>query len=122
MLLLAKRHYSTSNSTTTELLIDGEHFCWALEPPSGPMRIPEGTYDLTLEFSPKFQKITPHIQNVPGHSCEEIHQGNFPRDTKGCLLVGFAKDVDFIAYSDLAFESLMRRLTGQQNLTITYTH
>jgi len=123
MNLVVKRLYSTELSTTGELFIFGEHFCWTLEPPSGPMLIPEGTYPIEILMSKRFGEPVPHIQNVPGHDAEEIHPGNFPNDTHGCLLPGFTKDLNYVGYSQVAFDALLLQLRrAKDGLTISYTH
>ena len=54
-------------------------------------RIPEGTYDIVKHVSPRFGQCL-WLQNIPGRSEILIHAGNTPRDTSGCILVGFALD------------------------------
>ena len=60
----------------------------------------------------------PHVLNVPGFDEIEIHPGNFPGDTEGCLLVGFTRLPDMIESSRAAFADLMARLKG--DIQITY--
>jgi len=124
MQLTVRRHTFTDFSTCGELLIDGEFFCFTLEPPNQPMKpccIPAGTYPLVLEYSPRFRLNTPHVLDVPGFTDIEIHPGNYPIDTEGCTLVGKTQDIDYIGQSRQAFEELFGRLVGQKDMTITYT-
>ena len=116
MNLQVRRDLFSTISTQGELLIDGNHFCYTLEPPyktdgSKPRAIPEGTYPLTIRWSPEFNKHVPHVENVPGFTAIEQHIGNFPRDTKGCTLVGLLRgpDPNFIGQSLMAFTRLMAR-------------
>ncbi len=121
MNLLVKRTDKTGVSTIGELLIDGEHFCFTLEPPQP---IPLGAYPLTIRHSPRFQRDMPHVENVPGHEGILIHWGNWAKDTEGCLLVGITKGVinNFIGESKKAFEALFMRLSAYQGaMTICYT-
>ena len=51
--------------------------------------IPAGTYELKVTWSPAFKRWLPLLMAVPGRSGIRIHAGNTPRDTKGCILVGW---------------------------------
>lgn len=114
MNVVVRRDLFTSVSTQGELLIEGDHFCYTLEPPVRhdeikPRAIPEGTYPLTVRWSAEFGKHVPHVENVPGFTAIEQHVGNFPRDTKGCTLVGITRgpEPNYIGSSLKAFHSLM---------------
>lgn len=50
--------------------------------------IPSGFYQLRLSYSPRFKRILPEILNVPQFTGIRIHNGNTPKDTSGCILVG----------------------------------
>ena len=39
--------------------------CYTLEPHTP--KVPNGTYGLIMSPSPKFKKVLPYVQNVPGH-------------------------------------------------------
>jgi hypothetical protein len=123
----------TSKSTTGMLYLDDAFFCFTLEPVTlgegsevKPRAIPVGRYRLTLRHSPRFGKIMPHVEVVKGFEGILIHVGNFPKDTEGCLLVGYGRqNEDFVGRSIAAFGDLMRKLqaaeaAGQENF-ITYT-
>ena len=49
--------------------------------------IPEGTYPVSVTFSPRFKRMLPLIGNVPGRSGIRIHRGTKPEHSKGCILV-----------------------------------
>ena len=128
MNLRVERQTFTSFSTAGDLFIDGEHFCYTLEPkqePPKPYCIPEGTYSLVKRFSPKHGRDVPHVENVPGFEEIEIHWGNFPQNTDGCLLVGRTKGTDFVGASKLAFSDLWEKLVPiwaeGEEINITYT-
>jgi hypothetical protein len=111
-----RRNLYTSLSTQGQLLLDGEHFCFTLEPPiktdgSKPRAIPTGTYPLTIRWSDEFGKHVPHVENVPGFTAIEQHIGNYPRDTKACTLVGEVRGPlpDFIGHSLTAWTRLMSK-------------
>ena len=49
--------------------------------------IPEGKYELKMTWSPRFQKMMPLVNNVPGRSGIRIHTGTIPEHSTGCILV-----------------------------------
>ena len=49
--------------------------------------IPEGSYPVSVTFSPRFKRMLPLIGNVPGRSGIRIHRGTKPEHSKGCILV-----------------------------------
>jgi hypothetical protein len=55
---------------------------------AGETAIPAGSYVVTVEPSPRFQKDLPKINNVPGFEGVLIHGGNSALDSHGCILVG----------------------------------
>lgn len=120
MKLLVQRQLSDGVATLGELLIDGVHECWTLEPTKP---IPAGTYNLIISWSPRFQRLMPLVVNVPGHEGIRIHWGNWAKDTEDCLLVGTTKGVDFVGHSvdefNTLFQKLQNGLEGQE-VTITY--
>lgn len=130
--LRVERHIFTEHSTIGKLFISGEFNCFTLEPAwrtddIKPRAIPEGTYNLVIRYSEKHRRTVPGIQDVPGFSDIEIHPGNGPQDTEGCLLVGEVigpERADWISQSEGAFYSLMEVLLPasekKEPLTITY--
>lgn len=58
----------------------------------GRTAIPVGTYAVKLYNSPKHGPDTPELVDVPGFQHIQIHSGNGPQDTEGCLLFGLARD------------------------------
>ena len=130
MKLLVNRTDFTSLSTEGELSVDGQPFGFTLEPPrkfagTKPRAIPPGTYDVTIRFSPKHNRLLPHVENVPGFDDIEIHIGNWPKDTLACLIVGQKKGHDFVSGSKLEFDALFHKMTEAKEkgepITITYT-
>lgn len=122
MILFIERDTFTANSTTGKLYVGnvvGAPFCYTLEPPEGQMLIPEGTYPFKLIASPKFTEyykypfVVPVLQDVPGHSAEEIHIGNTAKDTLGCTLVGGSRAADSIQESEVAFFGLMHQVLSE---------
>jgi hypothetical protein len=126
MNLLVTRDTFTPFSVGGTLKIE-EHTFYTLEPPrrdEKPCAIPCGTYDVTIRWSEKHKRLVPHVEHVPGFEEIEIHIGNFPKDTLGCLLVGQSKNTDFVGGSALAFEVVFRILSEAREkgepITITY--
>ena len=49
--------------------------------------IPDGSYPVSITYSPRFQKNLPLIDKVPGRSGIRIHTGTLPEHSQGCVLV-----------------------------------
>lgn len=109
MQITLTRTWPSLTATLGSLDIDGVFQCYTLE--RRDVQIPEGTYPVTIQYSPKFQRNMPHIDDVPGRTAIEIHWGNYIEDTDGCVLVGEHKiDADFIGNSIKAFNELYAKL------------
>lgn len=85
--------------------------------------IPAGTY-------PAFRFDSPHIgyqlfqlANVPDRVGIDIHIGNTPKDTQGCILVGNERGqvggADAVLQSKAAFKAFMDHLDGIDRFTLT---
>jgi len=110
--LILKRFTFTDKSITGEISMEGIFQCFTLEPPllsigSSPKAIPEGRYEILMEWSTRFQMNTPHLQNVPERTFIEIHPGNKPEDTEGCILLGQDKNTDWVSGSRAAYAKLI---------------
>ena len=122
------RDKKTDKSTTGKLSVDGIFVCYTLEDIErtgekvyGETAIPTGTYRVVLDFSARFNRILPHILDVPGFEGIRIHPGNTAADTDGCILVGDTRDTDLVGQSRVAFDRLFRKLqaaTDQIQITI----
>lgn len=129
MNILVNRKWFSDRSTQSEVLVDGVHECFGLEPrvavaPIKPRAIPAGTYKVTVRYSPKHKKNVPHVENVPDFEEIEIHIGNFPMNTEGCLLVGTTRGSDVVSNSAAAFIPLFTKISNALHagdpVTITY--
>jgi len=81
--------------------------------------IPEGTYECKLAHSPSRGYDVYWLQDVPGRKDVQIHIGNFPKDIRGCILVGEERGKDQVAHSKRAFDKFMERMGGKDfQLTI----
>jgi hypothetical protein len=84
--------------------------------------LPPGTYYCKEVDSDSFGN-TFEIE-VEGHSCVYFHNGNYPKDTNGCILLGLGYDptVPMITHSKTAFDKFQRLLQDVEsfNLIIEY--
>lgn len=125
MRITVKRQDMTPARTIGRMSIDGEPFCWVLEDAvrAGPKvygktAIPPGTYAVRLTWSPRFQRVLPLLEDVPGFEGVRIHPGNTELDTEGCILVGMGRTADAITESRKAFNALMLRLEKESSITL----
>lgn len=49
--------------------------------------IPALTYHYSVTMSPKFKRLLPILDQVPGREGVRIHRGTHPKHSKGCVLV-----------------------------------
>lgn len=49
--------------------------------------VPALIYKVQVSRSPKFQRLLPLLEQVPGRSGIRIHRGTKPEHSKGCILV-----------------------------------
>lgn len=67
---------------------------WATEKKvRGHTAIPCGRYRVSLYNSPSQKEEVALLADVPHFSMVEIHVGNFPKDTRGCILVGSERTI-----------------------------
>lgn len=86
----------TDTYTMGKFYINNEYFCDTLEDTVredgkkiyGETAIPAGRYDIIITFSPKFKRELPLLLKVPNFDGVRIHNGSYPKDTLGCILVG----------------------------------
>lgn len=108
--ILMRRFSSTSTCTRGELMFHKSKF-QTLEPPK--VIIPNGEYLVRLSLSPTFSKKYPYtvvlggkvpeIIGIPGHSGLRIHVGNYPSETRGCILIGQKGTESSVVNSSLAY-------------------
>ncbi len=113
----------TDQSVTSEVLLNRVQKWYGIEPPNRPQKpccIPAGTYLVVLGHSEHFDMTVPIVQGVAGFSGIEIHPGNFPRDTHGCLCIGEDRGPNDVIQSRVAFDELMSQLAGEEDISITY--
>lgn len=109
MILKVYRLPAVNNAVIGSLLMDGVFICYTLE--NDRLKIPVGVYPLSLYDSPHAGHIVPLLAGVPGRAEIEIHCGNMPRDSKGCLLVGLNHTDDTVEDSISAFDLLLPKIS-----------
>lgn len=92
------------NSGLGRLYFRDVFICDTLENPDKFM--PYGFYPMCVNNSPKFKKELPLI-NIPKHSAVRIHQGNYIKDSSGCVLVGVRNSNRTLSYSLLTLERVI---------------
>lgn len=126
------RNYFRPNYTIGKLFIDDEYFCDTLEPSylgEYPC-IPTGTYTLSLDvISPKYHNRFPYrtlckgrvprLLSVPHREGILIHIGNFPTDTKGCILIGYNTKVGSVLKSTNTFIAFYKKIKSSIYTTIS---
>jgi hypothetical protein len=118
MLLQLRRLVYDNVSTIGKLSVDGLDLCDTLEDVvrapgmkiPGETAIPYGKYKVTIDWSNRFQRLMPHILNVPNFAGIRIHWGNWAFNTEGCLLIGHGSVKDEILNSKIAFNDLWSKL------------
>ena len=65
--------------------------------------VPKGVYNLTYEFSPRFDRFLWELKNVPNRSEVKIHAANYWHELSGCVSLGSRLlDLDKDGFYDLA--------------------
>lgn len=126
MKVTVKRIFKGPEYTIGKMYINNEYFCDTLEDVvraegvkiAGKTAIPAGTYKLRKTYSPRFNKILPLIQDVPGFEGVRIHAGNTAADTEGCILVGENKVKGKVINSRATMEKLMYNLPPSTTIEI----
>lgn len=108
----------TTTATLGEMGINGQSLCYTLEPApgGGPDKkgpIPEGSYTGHLRYDKKDQWRI-QLDDVPKFQGIQIHIGNIPKDTAGCILVGLERDVQngTLGKSADAYQKLKKAFYG----------
>ena len=125
MELQVQRIAKRDTYTIGRLYIDGERFCDTLEDRvrdlnkeakvKGQTAIPTGRYKVFLTYSPRFKRILPLLCDVPHFTGVRIHRGNTAKDTEGCILVGYNREVGKVLDSAATEQRLMAILQNAAN-------
>ena len=79
------RNQSSGTAITGRLVINGRFFCNTLERKG--YEIPALCYPVRVTMSPRFKRLLPIVQNVPGRSGIRFHRGTKPQHSTGCVLL-----------------------------------
>jgi hypothetical protein len=110
------REPSTEKLTYGKLFVNGIYQCETLEDPvraekiKNVTAIPAGKYSVVLTHSPRFGRVLPLVERVPGFEGVRFHPGNKPEDTEGCILTGTVRAEGMILNSRKAFDALFTQL------------
>ncbi len=125
MKLLLPRHKYTERSTIGDLIVQPEHWlAYTLEDrvrPIGALKIygktaiPEGTYQVIIDWSQRHQKQMPHIINVPGFEGIRFDIANKAEEIEGCIAVGLTRMIDWVGQSAIAWNRLFNLLSATLN-------
>ena len=85
MLIRLIRNEPKGSALTGRLIINGRWFCNTLERVG--YQIPALCYHVAVTQSPKFKRLLPLVQNVPGRQGIRFHRGTKPEHSTGCILV-----------------------------------
>lgn len=106
------RKWPRSRYIIGQMFLDGKFFCHTMEPPrtGGHPCIPAGQYRVEMYPSAKFGGMRPIVLDVPRRSGILIHEGNLPRHTQGCILVGRNISVGTLSFSKNTLDELINRI------------
>ena len=79
------RNQPKGSAITGRLVINGRFFCNTLERVG--YQIPALCYPVRVTMSPRFKRLLPIVQNVPGRSGIRFHRGTKPQHSTGCVLL-----------------------------------
>ena len=86
--------------------------------------VPEGIYDLKLDYSPRFKKDLWELYGVPDRSECKFHAANYWKQLNGCIALGRKhKDIDKdgdpdVTSSRLVMKEFHAKLAGQSQSTV----
>ena len=80
-------------------------------------RIPIGAYNVVWHNSPRFKRSLPLLYNnlVPRSRYILIHNGNYPKDTEGCILLGDSYDKNGVFNSKATLNKFLELSYGYLN-------
>lgn len=88
----------------------------------GQVAIPCGTYVIDTKFvSAKFRGRRLCLKGVPCFSSILIHEGNYPKDTQGCILVGYYRNRGVIINSRQVLQRILSKVPSGSRAEITIT-
>ena len=123
------RTTETDLSTISDLYLNSDKIGYALEPPWNDNKenascIPTGLYTAFIrkkETSTRWGYDTLQLQSVMARTAVQIHRGNEPGQTDGCILPGITKGADRVWSSQLALDKIMVEAVKANNITVEIT-
>ncbi len=115
--LLIDRVHPHSASIIGKLYANREFVCYTLELPwrwnaRTVSCVPPGSYSAFIRYDkPDGWRI--QLENVPERSGVQIHIGNYPRNVKGCVLVGTSYGPNAVWHSKDAYAKLKAAFYGE---------
>ena len=109
----------------------GKHLADTLEPQwralnngakkvAGKTAIPEGTYEVMVTKSARFDTFLPLLVGVPGFEGIRMHAGNNAElDSRGCILLGERNAPGNIINSRVTVRRITEMLRREKNISIT---
>lgn len=124
MKLTVVRNRKTADGIFGKLSIDTSLFtCYTCE--NLAKAINPGTYVVKIDFSPRFNRLLPHVV-VPDRDAEaggdagiRLHWGNVPANYEGCIGVGNGQDGDSIDNTVTTFNQLYSIIKDESPLSLT---
>lgn len=124
--LLIIRDEFSDKSILGKLYLNGEFYGHTLElswkdNKKSVSCVPKGVYEARKrggDESAKYKYQHVEILNVPDRSKILIHVGNYPKSTKGCVLLGHTRALNFVGDSRKAFYKLMYDLQDFEELEV----
>ena len=119
-----KRIEETDEATIGKLYLNDKEIGYTLEPPWKDNKqrescIPAGEYDAFIRTdSNRWDYDVIQLRNVPNRTAIQIHIGNFPKDTVGCILPGKGRGHNIVHQSRVAFEELMSGINEDERIII----
>lgn len=104
-------------ATFGEIFVNKESAGVTLEPPPKEC-IKTGTYKAAIYESPKHGRTVILLKDVPGRTYIEIHQGNYLKDTEGCILVGKYQKAGAIWHSIATLNKIVKSLKTPNDLRV----
>lgn len=112
----------TPTYTMGKFYINNEYFCDTLEDTVredgvkiyGETAIPAGIYSVIITFSPRFKRELPVLLDVPNFEGIRIHNGSYPKDSLGCILIGKRYKDGMLTNSKDTINNLMHFITIQE--------
>ena len=123
--LLLIRDTFTDKSALGKLYFDGEFYGHTLElawkdNEKRVSCIPKGVYEVkkrhTEESKYKYEHL--HILDVENRELILMHVGNYPKNSKGCILLGNTRALNFVGESRKAFYKLMYDLGSFEKIEL----